>query len=113
LENVDSRIITIPDGVAYDFEARTTELPVKIFYYDMVNKKKTAIKLIQYTGFGAFSVQVVPSGKKESYLQSTNYDYDFSKADSYFLNPTLTITQEQLDTKNCTECSLIVKVYSL
>ena len=64
LENVDDRVITIPDGVAYDFEARTTELPVKIFFYDMINKKNTAIKLIQYTGFGAFSVQVVPSGKK-------------------------------------------------
>lgn len=75
---------------------------MKIFYYDMINKKDTAIKLIQYTGYGAFSVQVVPSGKKESFLDSTNYDFGFSKADSYFLNPTLKITETMLSGKNCT-----------
>lgn len=42
----------------------------------------------------------------------TNYDYGFSKADSYFLNPTFTITKDMLAKKQCEDCSLVIKVYS-
>lgn len=64
VEYVDDRVITIPDGIAYDFEGRTTELPIKMFYYDLINKKNTTIKLNQYVGYGAFTVQIVHSAKK-------------------------------------------------
>jgi len=39
-------------------------VPIKIFYYDLVNKKDTTIKLNQYVGYGAFTVQIVHSAKK-------------------------------------------------
>ena len=43
---------------------KTTEGPVKIFFYDLLNKKDTEIKLIQYLGEGTFSVHIVPTVSK-------------------------------------------------
>jgi hypothetical protein len=64
LENSDDKLVTLPDGITYDFDGRATELPIKTFFYDLVNKKNTTVKLLQYEGFGAFTVKIVASGKK-------------------------------------------------
>jgi hypothetical protein len=45
-EYVNKKVITIPDGVSYEFESKTSEGPVRIFFYDLINIKNTTVKLI-------------------------------------------------------------------
>lgn len=106
-------IINLSDGVAFRSSGISGQGKVSTFYYHVINLESTFVMLKNIRGDFKFYVKVIKSSERNQ-ASVSEADYDFaSESSNFFQNPSLTITKDDYFRNPCSECSLLIAVYTV